>query len=276
LLLLRRGVDLSRYPAIERHLSPFRTKLEKRAGKQAWYELQASPSNAAAEAMGQAKIVYQDIQYHSWFAIDPVGAAINNTIFLLPSADPALLGVLNSPLMWWFLEKTLPHAKDEALRPFGFLMENLPMTIGDAASSRRIGEAASKLLALADEQAAWERSFTAEACGSAGVSDDMADVEKTIGWLPATTKRFAASLAKLAGRSPRSADTEALAPLHAAGRSTLSDFLRRRLKVERELASHVGAAWGLSDAEHALLRDTRPIRDPLDVLEGRLSRLKDG
>ena len=267
LLLLRRSADLSRYPAIERHLTPFRRKLEMRAGNQAWYELQASPGDAAAEAMGRAKIVHQDIEYHSWFALEPVGAAINNTVFLLPTDDVSVLGVLNSPLMWWYLEKTLPHAKDEALRPFAFLMEKLPMTTGDADAAGRIGEASSELIALIDEQSAWERSFADEAVG---VDVGQEDADRVIGWLPSTAKAFARNVAKLAAH-----DATDLPAIYKAGRSTLTDFLRRRLKIERRRASQVEDAWGMAQEERALLHATRPVRDPLDVLVSRLAKLGD-
>ena len=49
----------------------------------------------------QPKIVYQEIQFHSCYALDEKGTFGNNKIFLLPSADLYLLAVLNSPLMWW-------------------------------------------------------------------------------------------------------------------------------------------------------------------------------
>lgn len=41
--------------------------------------------------------------------------------------DFYVLAVLNSPLMWWYNWRYLPHMKDEALTPVGRLMENLPI-----------------------------------------------------------------------------------------------------------------------------------------------------
>src|SRR5713101_2744620 len=76
-------------------------------------------------AVERPKIVYQEIQFHSWFALDTSGSYPNNKAFFLPTDDLCLLAVLNSPLMWWVLTRTLPHMKDEALSPVGFIMENL-------------------------------------------------------------------------------------------------------------------------------------------------------
>jgi hypothetical protein len=48
------------------------------------------------------------------------------------------------------------------------------------------------------------------------------------------------------------------------------DLLTQQLELEKRLASLVEDAYGLTAEERALLRSTRPIRDPIDVLEGRI------
>jgi TaqI-like C-terminal specificity domain len=140
IILSRRGIDIDRYSAIKGHLQQFRRRLEPKPdswnpgngkwlgrapGDYKWYELQASPSHEFMEAVERPKIVYQEIQFHSWFALDQSGAVPNNKVFFLPTNDACLLAILNSPLMWWVLTRTLPHMKDEALNPAGFIMEQL-------------------------------------------------------------------------------------------------------------------------------------------------------
>jgi hypothetical protein len=56
-----------------------------------------------------------------------MGMLANNKVFIIPTEDLYILGVFNSPLMWWYNCRYLPHMKDEALTPAGFLMENLPV-----------------------------------------------------------------------------------------------------------------------------------------------------
>src|SRR5213080_58446 len=51
----------------------------------------------------------------------------NNKVFFLGGENLFLLGILNSPLMWWHNWRYLPHMKDEALSPVGVLMEALPI-----------------------------------------------------------------------------------------------------------------------------------------------------
>jgi hypothetical protein len=47
-------------------------------------------------------------------------------------------------------------------------------------------------------------------------------------------------------------------------------LLTRQLEHEQTLAGLVEDAYGLTPEERALLRSTRPVRDPLDVLEMRI------
>ena len=51
----------------------------------------------------------------------------NNKTFFIPTDDLYLLGVLNSPLLWWHNWRYLTHMKDEALSPMGYMMETLPI-----------------------------------------------------------------------------------------------------------------------------------------------------
>jgi len=48
------------------------------------------------------------------------------------------------------------------------------------------------------------------------------------------------------------------------------ELLSRQLNLEKRLASLVEDAYGLTQEERALLRSTRPVRDPLDVLEAKV------
>lgn len=43
--------------------------------------------------------------------------------------------------------------------------------------------------------------------------------------------------------------------------------------MEKQLAVLVEDAYGLTPEERQLLRDTRPVRDPIDVLEAKLAGL---
>ena len=89
------GTKIKNYPAIEAHLRPFKQRLEKRATKQAWYELQ-QPQLAFAPLMDAEKIIFPDIATTPRFAPDTTGSYGSNTTYFIPRRDPYLLALLNS------------------------------------------------------------------------------------------------------------------------------------------------------------------------------------
>ena len=98
------GIDIQKYPVIIEHLLPFKDKLEKRATKQAWYELQ-QPQFAFSKYMESPKIIYPEIAKEPRFTLDHESYYINNKGFLIPCNDQFLLGLLNSKLMWLYLKR---------------------------------------------------------------------------------------------------------------------------------------------------------------------------
>jgi Eco57I restriction-modification methylase len=80
LIYTHHGVDISRYPLLEKHLLPFRKQLEKRATKQAWYQLQ-QPQFRYSRYFDRPKIIYQDIARYFGMAWDDTGAYVANTCY---------------------------------------------------------------------------------------------------------------------------------------------------------------------------------------------------
>ena len=93
------AVFAAAYPAIHAHLNQYRKALIKRQDQgQYWWELRAC---AYWEMFDRPKMMYQEIQFHPSDLLDRGKVLANNKAFLLPGDDPYLLGVLNSPLLWW-------------------------------------------------------------------------------------------------------------------------------------------------------------------------------
>ena len=171
LIFSNKGIDIDQYPAIKRHLARFRTRLEpkprelesrhdqmvrRKFGDYHWYELQDPVSEDFNTAMCGAKILYQEIQYHSWFCLESDGAFVNNKVFMITSSNIFLLAILNSPLMWWQLSRVLPHMKDEALCPASFMMEAIQFPEAREGISEAIEPITRALLKLSGSFRAWE------------------------------------------------------------------------------------------------------------------------
>lgn len=102
-------VDIEAYPAVRDWLLPFRDRLEARATKQEWWELQQAQV-AYQPKMEAPYIVWPHFQDERLFALDEDGWYLNNKCFFIPSNDRELLGFLNSRLGWWLL-KTVARIK---------------------------------------------------------------------------------------------------------------------------------------------------------------------
>ena len=85
------------YPPVYEYMVPHRARLQQRAGKQAWYELQ-QPAVALLKHLAVPKIAYPIIADKCRFTLDVDGYFVNDKAFILPSDDLSLLALLNSKL----------------------------------------------------------------------------------------------------------------------------------------------------------------------------------
>jgi hypothetical protein len=123
------GIDIDKYPAIEQHLKPFKPKLQSRATRQAWYELQ-QPQRNFAQYMDGPKIIFPDIATTPRFSLDEVGYYSSNTTYFIPRRDLYLLGLLNSSFGNFYFVKTcagLEGKTETYLRFFGQYLEGFPL-----------------------------------------------------------------------------------------------------------------------------------------------------
>jgi hypothetical protein len=98
------GVDIKRYPAVFQHLRQYRRELERRSDQgNHWWELRPCDYY---DLFPKPKIVYQVFQVKPCFAFDEKGTMVNNSVYLIPSDDLYLLGVLNSRPFWREIQRT--------------------------------------------------------------------------------------------------------------------------------------------------------------------------
>ena len=94
------GFDINAYPAVKRHLTQFRSSLEKRALDQKWFELQ-QPQLAFTPDFEKTKIVYPNVALGCRFALD-TGSYLDMTAFCVCSHDLLWLAILNSSVMIFY------------------------------------------------------------------------------------------------------------------------------------------------------------------------------
>jgi hypothetical protein len=216
----------SELPAIHAHLKPHEGALRKRTDRgRFWWELR---SCAYYEFFARPKIVYQEIQFHPSYALDSSGLFVTNKVFFLPTSDPWLLAVLNSPLMWWYCWRYLPHMKDETLSPVGAKMQSLPIASPSASAREQAEAAVTKLIEL----------------------KKAADFKEVM-------KRRPKGAGKL-----KASDLKSLREMYGDEALPIQARRREALVLERRLGNLVNEAYGLTPEDVALLWSTAPPRMP--------------
>ncbi len=114
LIFTHQGIDIRAYPAIKKHLEKYRDVLEKRSGKQEWYEFQTAPTDTVR--FTQPKCIYADIASETAFAFDDKGYYVGSPASLLSTNELWLLGVLNTRAVSWFYARTAPQVRGPFLK----------------------------------------------------------------------------------------------------------------------------------------------------------------
>jgi hypothetical protein len=211
--------------------------------------------------MERPKVVYQEIQFHSWFAIDRDGHYLNNLIHFLPCDDPGVVAALNSSLLWWFMWHTAPHKKDEAYALHAFYVENLPVAPADPDPGLR-------LVALTRDRQSIEEEFLDRLRSEVQLEkvthrlETFWDLDEPALYQELT--RAGARLNPVAAAEVRRRFLDA--------RAALLPRVAEARTLEARVHQSAFDAYGLTADEIALVKRTAPPRDPLALLEQRVPR----
>ena len=133
LIFAHREIDINAYPVIKKYLGKYRDALEKRSGKQEWYELQTAPTDTVR--FTQPKCIYADMASETAFAFDDEGYYVGSPASLLSTSDLWLLGVLNTRAVSWFYARTAPQVRGPFLKFVPRYVSQIP--IPDMESEQR-------------------------------------------------------------------------------------------------------------------------------------------
>lgn len=276
MIFTRRGIDITRYPSVLRHLERYRSRLEpkpedwkprtpdeewpgRKPGRYAWYEIQDSIDYW--KMLSSPKIVYKDIAWQASFAFDDKGRYINNTVYFLPTSSSWFVVNLNAPVAWWFAWRMAQHGKDEALRLFNDFMEDFPMASADDEISLRASEISSHLVKARDELRVDQDTLIQWYFHELGI-DDVTGKLSTPALL--SREEFVAEIRKACGKGGLSAATLKL--VQEEWERTVRPaqaLLAEAERLEVALSDLVNAAYGLTPEEVDLMWRTAPPRMPL-------------
>lgn len=236
--------------------------LEKRQDRgRYWWELR---SCSYYDEFTRTKILYQDISFHSWFCFDDQGFLCNNTCYFLPTNRRWLVAVLNSSVMWWYLERHATHAKDEAFRLHTQFVEQLPIAEPSGREEGRVDALVEALIKLADARQQLERRFKSRLASGLGVDRPPRRVEQ---FWRLDALALGEEIRRLARLSSRGGATPAMTREYVRLAEEYRRLLAESLSLEFELQHLVFDLYGLTGEEVQLLRATAPPRDPLTLAE---------
>jgi len=255
------------YPSLYDRMKSFEAPLRKRQDRGSfWWELRACDYY---QEFDFPKIFYQEIQFHSRFAVDEGGFFSNNKAFFLPTESRYLVGLLNSALMWWYLVRHMGHQKDEALAMQAFRFEQVPIVQPSPLLEKEIAELSDQLIESTKLTGEARHAFFARACDLLGTDKYPASWDAY--WM-LDEERFLFSLNRNSfARSPL--DRSTLIQEFEKSRQILRDLRRKICRAEIKLHHTVFDLYSLTPREIRLLRETAPPRDPLTLAEQELERL---
>jgi len=161
------------YPTIYEHMSSYETSLRNRSDQgRFWWELRPCDYYAEFE---KPKIVWPDIAKRCEFAWDESGKYPDMTLFVIPTDDKFLLGILNSPVTEWFMHYTSSSIQQDFLRFKRIYLSQIPIL--DAVPDQRAAiEALVRKLLDAEGQgqqvAEWEQELNILVYELYGLTDE--------------------------------------------------------------------------------------------------------
>jgi len=246
-------ININTYPAIQRHLHPFKDALEKRATKQAWFELQQA-QEAYAPKMAVPKIIYGHFSPEPLFSYDPDGFFSNDKSYIVPGGDWFALGLLNSSALWWLLSRLAPAVRGGFHEVRVQYVETLPIPAADAPTHNRIAALAESGQRAAevrrDLQAGFRRRILADLAPGgvfAKLSTKLAD------WPALDFKAFHDEVKKQFKQPIPLNERDDWQVRFDADRAKVAELAAEITRCERAIDAEVYKLFGLTTAEIALI-----------------------
>ena len=141
LIFTRRGVEINDYPAIKKHLLPFKAQLRpkplnwntatqgawpgRKAGSYEWFNIQ--DNIAYWEEFSEAKVILTRFMDKPTYAYDDQGFYANNALSIICGVEKHVVAVLNSSVAWWFLTSTTTDLQGGFLQAHNYNQFAIPI-----------------------------------------------------------------------------------------------------------------------------------------------------
>lgn len=147
----RDKIDINAYPAICSHLLPFKDRLERRATKQRWFELQQAQL-AYQSKFRQPKIMYGHFAAERLFSYDRDGFFPNDKGYAIPTDDLFLLALLNSSISWFHIAGLSPAVRGGFHEMRVQYLETMPIPEASVDARNKLAGLATRCQAMARDR----------------------------------------------------------------------------------------------------------------------------
>lgn len=248
-------IKIDEFPAIKAHLWPFKAKLEKRATKQEWFELQ-QPQDAYINDFNGPKLVYPEMSQGAKFAIDETGYFLLNKLFYVPTTDWFLLGLLNSRLIWAYLFGISSPLRggEWRLELRTQYMETVPIPETDDVVREQIGALAKSAQRAAEERRNLMKSFARRVLtdlAPGGLSAKLSS--KLENWPAMDFKMFGVEVKRLFKEPIPFAERDAWQERFERDRRRVGELSAEILRCQRLLDVAVAKLFGVTAEEIELM-----------------------
>jgi len=186
IIFTRRGIDISRYPSILRHLERFRNRLSpkknkeqeigRKPGNYEWYEIQ--DSTAYYEDFEKPKIVWGNLAKRASFSLDETnGFYVNAPACILPTGSKYVLGILNSKLISFFLKSICAERRGGFIEQKPVYVSQVPIKKPTKEQEIEITQRVEKVLQLNEKLLKIGDKLTDE---RAGVEKELKKIDRQI------------------------------------------------------------------------------------------------
>jgi len=243
LIFTRRGIEIEKYPVIEKYLTTFREDLmpksslnDKRGrkpGTYKWFEIQDSV--AYYEIFQNPKIIFPDIAKQTRFALDSSGFLCSDTTSFISNSDLYLLAVLNSKLCFQFLKDSASVLGDKdkggRIRFKKVYVETLPIPNASDDEREAIANLAKETQNLHTRRRAKVEQFLRDIGTSPAQSSSRNVLEKP--W-ELSEEEFL-----------RRTKSQLLIPTFRRAKDSTIDLTEQTTRIEREIDQRVAALYGV-------------------------------
>ncbi len=251
------------FPAVYRWLKQFEHPLRNRQDKgKFWWELR---SCSYWQMFSRPKLCIQGIAFHPRIAFDNSESLLNNSAFILPTEDRWVHACLNSPAMWYYAFRQLPHKKDEALAMDAVCVQELPIPSPTESQRLIAASVVEQLISIASSIRKVQINMLDWLRVEYGIERASLKLQSLTGL---DSDALVAEIKKIRGKKNplTAAALRSLRDEHAQTIEPARIQAAEAMQLEWQLSNLVNEAYGLTPDEVSLLWKTAPPRMPLQPI----------